>query len=174
MMPRIDSALFLIVLAAVFDAVVGPWYAFDKVHTNFILIAFLYLAWFWPTFSLLVLSTTFAFALSFVSLNSIGLLLTGLLPAIYLAGRIKGWFIVEHSLLRCWILLPILILSFSLQAFPWKALSMNQFSWQSVELLTPTLSALYTTALAFIVHSILDRFRLTLGWDPEPSNRLWR
>lgn len=173
-MPRLDTALLLLVIAAIFDAMAGPLYRLGPATVNFTLLAFAYLAWFWPTFSLLVLAGIVGVLLDLLSLDPPGFRCLILAPPILLIGRVQGWFITEHSLLRLLVLLPAFLVSALLQAFPWDLLARNQLALADIPWLAPLLTALYSTALALVAHALLDRFREPLGWRAEPATSPWR
>lgn len=163
-------AACLILTAAVYNAVAGSLYSIDSIRPDFVFLAFAYLAFFAPVVSLTLLALLASVLLDILSLDPAGSHAAGLLPAVWLLGRSRGWFVVDTSLLRWVLVYPCALLELVLR----EAYTGLQSTGPEIPLGDQALAAAYTTVAGLAVHALLDRFRRTLGWKEDRALARWR
>ena len=166
---RLRTTLLLCALAVAYQVLAARLYEFSGVRPDFVFIALLYLAFYTPTASVLLLAGSLSFVLDGLSLSPAGTHAISLLPVLWLASRTRGWFVLEIGLARGFLVLPATLLYLQLQRV-YLVLGPEATSSSSFDLL-PALSiadvlflidlkvSIYTTLAALVIHAILDHFR---------------
>ncbi|MBI4582463.1 MAG: rod shape-determining protein MreD, partial [Planctomycetes bacterium] len=145
------KVLFLFAAAALYQMLALPIFRLGPAAPDFVFLVFVYLAFFSPPGPLLILSGACSLVLDLLSLEPLGAHAAGVLPALWLVGKLRGWFIAESPPWRALLVLGAALLSFELRRL-YDFLAEGGGASFSASLL----SALYTALAGVVVHAFLD------------------
>ncbi len=156
------KVLVLFAAATLYQMLALPCFRLGPAAPDFVFLAFIYLAFFLPPGPLLILSGACSLVLDLLSLEPLGAHAAGIVPALWLASKLRGWFIAESPPWRALLVLGAALLSFELRRL-YDFLAEGKGASFSASLL----SALYTALAGVAVHAFLDAWRPQLGWSRD-------
>ena len=157
----------LLMFALAYQIFAASLYEFREIRPDFVFLALLYLAFYLPTGRVLLFGLGAALVLDLLSIAPPGSHVLAYLPVLWLASRVRGWFVLEIPLARACLVFPAMFAQLLLQrvflvlsAEPGEVAPGQAFLDAGDLFFSSDVAvALYTTVLGFVVHTLLDRFR---------------
>jgi rod shape-determining protein MreD len=179
---RLLPLVGLLATALAYQLFASSFYEIADTRPDFVFLALVYLAFYLPVGRVLLFGLCVSVFLDLLSIAPFGSHVIGYLPVLWLASRVRGWFVLEIPLARACLVFPamlvqlelqrvFLVLTFDLQS---TSASPSFLGFRDVFFVGDIGVALYTTVLGFVVHTLLDRFRPQLIGRRRRARPGWR